>query len=120
MTRLVIAASIIAAIIAGLIGNVASVHAQEQIDLSLTHRVMLAIKGQTGDASYDSAMFDLANDCTVIMVVDDANDSVSPFIYTRLACSLTDAQIEQLPEILGDDLYLMTNLYELIMPVISK
>lgn len=81
---------------------------------------MVSIKGQKGDQSFDSAMYDLANDCSVLAVIDDVNDPISPYIYTRLACQLTQAQIDNAPEFLGDSLLSLTPLYTVNLPMIRN
>jgi hypothetical protein len=82
--------------------------------------VMIAIKGQVGDDSYDNAMYDLANDCSVLVVIDNANDPLSPFIYTRLACNMTQQQIDNAPEYLGDSLLAITPLYVVNLPITQR
>lgn len=80
----------------------------------------VAIVGQQGDASFDNAWFDLANDCTILGVVDNVNDTISPNVYTRLSCQMTMAQIENAPEYLGDSLLVITPLHTIYMPVVIR
>lgn len=87
------------------------------IYVPVKYPTMLAIAGQKGDPSFDNVWFDLANDCTVVAVIDNVNDPISPYIYTRLACQMTQEQIDNSPEYLGDSLLKLSPLYVVLLPI---
>jgi hypothetical protein len=118
MTRSIRTLIAVSVLFAGLFTTVRLASAQEE-ENTAKHGVMLAIAGQTGDSTFDNAWFDLANECTVITVIDNVNDPISPFIYTRLACQMTQYQIDNAPEYLGDVLLSLTPLYTVNLPVIA-
>lgn len=82
--------------------------------------MMVAIAGQDGDQSFDNVWYDLANDCTILAVIDSANDPISPYIYTKLACNLTQYQIDNMSTIAGDSLLAMTPLYTVNVPMVMR
>lgn len=82
-----------------------------------TQRVMLAIAGQTGDTAFDATYAKLDDICTILIVVDNASDTTSPYIYTRLACNMTQAQIDNAPESING-LLSITPLYQTMLPIV--
>lgn len=83
-----------------------------------TMPVIVSISGQAGDSEYDQfvATYPL---CSVLAVIDNGNDSLSPYIYTRLACDMTQATIDNLPEQF-DGILLITPRYTINMPIIAQ
>jgi hypothetical protein len=83
-----------------------------------TFPVIVSISGQNGDSAYDQfvATYPL---CTVLAVIDDGNDALSPFIYTRLSCDMTQATIDNLPEQF-DGILLITPRYTVNVPIVRN
>lgn len=83
-------------------------------------KVTVGVKGQNGDPSFDEFFTDQGDYCTVLAVIDDVNDSVSPFIYTRLGCTMTQDTATNLHSTYGDSILFVNTLYTVNLPVIAQ
>lgn len=83
-----------------------------------TFGVIVAISGQHGDAEYDR--FAAAHPmCTVLVVIDNVDDELSPYIYTKVSCNLTQAEIDNLPE-QYKGILAITPRYDTYVPVVMN
>lgn len=83
-------------------------------------RVVVGVKGQEGDSSFDTFYADHGNYCTVLAVIDNGADPISGTIYTRLACTMTQDTATNLFKTYDDSILFVNMAYGVFLPVIAN
>lgn len=82
--------------------------------------VVVGVAGQQGDSSFDTFYTDHSKYCTILAVIDSAADPISPYIYTRLACNMTQDTATHLQDTYGESILFVNMAYVIALPVISR